>query len=63
MVSTKPGLRLLQTKLLVPRAHPELTDRPLLISKFDEGLDSRLILVTAPAGYGKTTLLSNYSFQ
>ena len=63
MASSQPGLRLLQTKLFVPRAHPEIIKRPSLIKKLNDGLDSRLILVTAPAGYGKTTLLSNYIQQ
>jgi LuxR family maltose regulon positive regulatory protein len=60
MASTQSGLRLLQTKLFIPRAHPEIVERSNLIRKFDEALNSRLVLVTAPAGYGKTTLLSNY---
>ena len=60
MASSKSGLRLLQTKLFIPRAHPEIVERPNLIRKFDEALNYRLVLVTAPAGYGKTTLLSHY---
>jgi LuxR family maltose regulon positive regulatory protein len=60
MESTQSGMRLLQTKLFIPRAHPEIVERPSLIRKFNEALNYRLILVSAPAGYGKTTLLSNY---
>jgi LuxR family maltose regulon positive regulatory protein len=63
MASTQPGLRLQQTKLLIPRVHPEVIKHSSLTNKFDDGLDSRLILVTAPGGYGKTTLLSNYIQQ
>jgi LuxR family maltose regulon positive regulatory protein len=35
-----------------------IIERPKLNKKFAAGLNSRLVLVTAPAGYGKTTLLS-----
>lgn len=50
--------RLIRTKLYVPRVHPDLVDRPRLILKLNKGLHTKLVLVTAPAGYGKTTLLS-----
>jgi LuxR family maltose regulon positive regulatory protein len=58
MLSDQPGLRLLHTKLLMPGAHPVLVERANLDNKLLTGLNSRLVLVTAPAGYGKTTLLS-----
>lgn len=50
----------LATKLFFPRSRPELVPRPLLVERLDEGLrlGHRLILVSAPAGYGKTTLVS-----
>jgi LuxR family maltose regulon positive regulatory protein len=60
MASTQPSLHLLHTKLFIPRAHPEVIERSSLIRKLDDGLKARLVLVTAPAGYGKTTLLSRY---
>ena len=58
MLSDQTGLRLLHTKLLIPGAHPVLVERGNLENKLITGLNSRLVLVTAPAGYGKTTLLS-----
>jgi len=53
---------LLQTKLYIPPVRPERVSRPRLIERLDEGLDlgHRLTLVSAPAGFGKTTLLSEW---
>jgi len=47
---------LVQTKLFVPSPWSELIPRPRLIKRLDER--RRLILVSAPAGFGKTTLVS-----
>jgi LuxR family maltose regulon positive regulatory protein len=54
----QPGIPLLATKLYAPPARPGLVTRPRLLRRLDQGLGSRLILVSAPAGYGKTTLVS-----
>jgi LuxR family maltose regulon positive regulatory protein len=54
---------LLLTKLAVPSARPFLVPRPLLSTRFEEGLGRRLILVSAPAGFGKTTLLSAWASE
>ncbi len=56
-------LRLLRTKLFVPHAHPELVSRPRLLDRLDGCLRCRLILVSAAAGFGKTTLLSTWIAQ
>jgi LuxR family maltose regulon positive regulatory protein len=48
---------LLKTKLYVPPARPELVSRPHLIERLEAGLDRKLTLISAPAGFGKTTLL------
>jgi alkanesulfonate monooxygenase SsuD/methylene tetrahydromethanopterin reductase-like flavin-dependent oxidoreductase (luciferase family) len=47
---------LLATKLHVPRLRPDLVPHPRLAERLDEGLARRLMLVCAPAGYGKTVL-------
>lgn len=52
---------LLKTKLYVPPARPELVPRPHLIARLNDGLNCKLILVAAPAGYGKTTLVSGWA--
>ncbi len=51
---------LLKTKLYVPSPRPNLVARPRLIERLNDGLrlGRKLTLVSAPAGYGKTTLLS-----
>ena len=53
---------LLQTKLHIPPIKAELVSRSRLIERLDEGLriGRKLILVSAPAGFGKTTLLSEW---
>jgi LuxR family maltose regulon positive regulatory protein len=57
---------LLQTKLYIPNTLPDpptksrtsFVPRPRLIERLDEGLPGKLTLVSAPAGFGKTTLVS-----
>src|SRR5260370_16617851 len=48
---------LLATKLHVPRPRPGFVPRPRLVQALGEGLARRLILVCAPAGFGKPPLL------
>jgi LuxR family maltose regulon positive regulatory protein len=52
---------ILATKLYVPPFRPNAVLRPRLIERLDEGLQSRLILVCAPAGFGKTTVVSEWA--
>jgi LuxR family maltose regulon positive regulatory protein len=52
---------LLKTKLNVPPARPQTVPRPHLIERLQEGLQYSLILVSAPAGFGKTTLVSEWA--
>ena len=51
---------LLQTKLHVPRLRPLLVPRPRLIETLNQGLAGKLTLISAPAGFGKTTLVSSW---
>jgi LuxR family maltose regulon positive regulatory protein len=53
---------LLTTKLYIPPPHPNLVPRPNLVQQLDGGLHlgHKLTLVSAPAGFGKTTLLSEW---
>jgi LuxR family maltose regulon positive regulatory protein len=53
-----PGIPLLTTKLYVPPVRAEWLSRPRLVELLQQGLDRKLTLVSAPAGFGKTTLLS-----
>jgi LuxR family transcriptional regulator, maltose regulon positive regulatory protein len=52
---------LLATKLHVPRPQPGAVPRPRLAQQLDEGLGRGLVLVCAPAGYGKTVLLADWA--
>ncbi len=56
---------LLATKLFAPVRRPQLVARPRLLEKLDGTLDAghRLTLVSAPAGYGKTTVLGEWLIQ
>ncbi|MCB9078607.1 MAG: hypothetical protein H6631_13490 [Anaerolineaceae bacterium] len=51
---------LLTTKLYIPPARPNLVPRPHLTRRFDAGLTGKLTLISAPAGFGKTTVLSEW---
>ena len=52
---------LLTTKLRAPRVRPNLVARPRLRDVLAAGEGSALTLVSAPAGFGKTTLLGEWS--
>ena len=54
---TVAGIPLLETKLYVPRWRPGLISRPRLVERLDQGVERKLTLISAPAGFGKTTLL------
>lgn len=49
---------LITTKIYAPRLRADLVSRPRLIERLKAGLHCPLTLISAPAGYGKTTLLA-----
>ncbi len=51
---------ILTTKLYIPPARPTLVPRPRLTARLDEGLTHPLTLFSAPAGFGKTPLMSEW---
>ena len=53
---------ILTTKLYIPPPRPNLVERSHLIERLDEGLrlGHKLTLISAPEGFGKTTLLSEW---
>lgn len=51
---------ILATKLFVPSLAPKVVRRPRLIGRLNEGLQSKLTLISAPAGFGKSTLAAEW---
>ena len=54
---------MLLTKLHIPPSQQNIVHRLELYTKLDAGLSRKLTLVSAPAGFGKTTLLSDWIKQ
>src|SRR5215467_15680404 len=59
-VATAYDDQLLATKFFMPASSHSLIPRPRLISQLNESLHHSLTLLSAPAGFGKTTLLSDW---
>jgi LuxR family maltose regulon positive regulatory protein len=53
-------IELLSTKLFIPPPRKNLVSRPRLVERLNAGLDKKLTIIAAPAGFGKTTLLSEW---
>src|SRR3954464_10841541 len=51
---------MLATKLYIPPLRPKVVLRPRLIERLNDGLHRKLTLISAPAGFGKTTLVSEW---
>ncbi len=54
---------LLTTKLYLPQPRIDIVQRTHLINRLSEGISRKLTLISAPAGFGKTTLLSEWVSQ
>jgi len=52
--------QILATKLYIPPPRTKIVLRPRLIEQLNEGLVGKLTLISAPAGFGKTTLVSEW---
>lgn len=55
-----PESDILSTKLTPPRLRASIVSREPLLARLDEGLERKLTLLSAPLGFGKTTLLSEW---
>ena len=53
-------ISILSTKLFIPPPRPTLVPRPRLVERLRQGLTLPLTLISAPAGFGKTTLISEW---
>ncbi len=51
---------MLTTKLYLPPSRPNVVPRPRLIEQLDAGLGRKLTLISAPAGFGKSTVVSTW---
>jgi LuxR family transcriptional regulator, maltose regulon positive regulatory protein len=52
---------ILATKLYVPRSRARVVFRPRLIERLNEGATGKVTLISAPAGFGKSTLLGEWA--
>src|SRR5918911_739995 len=52
--------QLLATKIHIPCSFQSLVPRPRLLARLNQGMERKLTLVSAPAGFGKTTLLCEW---
>ncbi len=52
---------ILATKIYIPPPRPKVVLRPRLIERLNEGMYRKLILISAPAGFGKTVLISEWA--
>ena len=52
-----------RTKIIIPTLRPDILHRSRLLALFDDLLDRKLIIISAPAGYGKTSLLADFARQ
>jgi LuxR family maltose regulon positive regulatory protein len=52
---------LIQTKIRIPNLTAQCIDRHRLARRLDSGKNAALMLVSAPAGFGKTTLLGTWA--
>lgn len=51
---------LISTKLFIPKVRRNVVTRPRLLDRLSRGAETRLTLVSAPAGFGKTTLIAEW---
>jgi LuxR family maltose regulon positive regulatory protein len=51
----------LATKLYIPQPRPDAIPRPRLVARLDQSLQRKLTLISAAAGFGKTTLISEWA--
>ncbi|HKZ85008.1 MAG TPA: tetratricopeptide repeat protein [Anaerolineae bacterium] len=57
------AIHLIPTKITIPRRDSGVVRRPRLLEFLHENLERKLLLVTAPAGYGKTTLVIDFASE
>jgi len=58
--SKSTSVPILTTKLYIPPPRPKIVLRPRLVKQLNTGLNGKLTLISAPPGFGKTTLVSQW---
>ncbi len=58
---SEPAFPIIHTKIQPPRRRPDLLLRSRLVNQVHAMLDRKLIILSAPAGYGKTSLLVDFA--
>lgn len=53
--------QLLSTKFFIPKTRSNLVSRPRLLARLNDSLHCKLSIISAPAGFGKTTLVSEWA--
>ena len=54
---------IISTKIHIPLPRPTLVERPRLFENLNQGCQVKLMLISAPAGYGKSSLVSEWAHK
>ncbi|MCE1252332.1 MAG: LuxR C-terminal-related transcriptional regulator [Anaerolineae bacterium] len=63
MNDNTPNLSIVTTKMMVPRLRDGFVSRPFLVARLNNAVLRGLVIISAPAGFGKTTLLVEWAAQ